>query len=116
MNRSSDPKAVRSIAAWVGGFLAGPLPAAIVLIVDRDDRQSWQFRKSLHAFLFWVTVVAAWLAVVVVDVGFRSGPNAVFFAAWLIAVVSSIVMTIVQCVLIYRKMTTSRGSLSSRNA
>jgi len=92
-----------ALVAWLGGFLAGPLPAAVVMILERHDRDTWHYRRVTEATVFWTILVLAWASVVVVDIGFRSGPNGVFFAGWGLTVALALSATAYSVVRIVRR-------------
>jgi len=91
-----------ALTAWLGGFVAGPLPAAIVLWIEHDSRGAWHVRKAAQAALFWTVLIASWLSVIVVDIGFRSGPNGLFFAGWVLFVLIALSATGYNSVLVMR--------------
>ena len=71
--------------------------------MSRDDRGSWHYRKSVQATRFWTVLLLAWFSIVVIDIGFRSGPNALFYVGWGVFAFLSIFVTAVSVIGIVRR-------------
>jgi hypothetical protein len=69
-------------AAWILGWIGGPLPAVAMLLVTRTPR--WSRRLIGAAAVFWTAMWSVLLALVYLE---ASGEVAAFAVWWVVAVV-----------------------------
>lgn len=78
-----------AVAAWVLGWLGGPLPAMLVLLVTRPERGTFR-RLVTAAVWFWSAVVVAAILLVLVAGRDEVGP---LLVGWGVISVVALVVT-----------------------
>lgn len=85
-------------AAWILGWIGGPLPAAAMLLVT--DTPRWTRRLIRAAAAFWTLVWAVLIGLLFAEV---TGDVPGFAAWWIAAVVVALAATVVAARVAYRR-------------
>jgi hypothetical protein len=85
-------------AAWILGWIGGPLPAVVMLVAT--DTPPWSRQLIRAAAVFWTVMWAVFIGLVVAEV---TGDVSAFAVWWIGAVVVALAATVIAARLAFRR-------------
>ena len=98
-----------AIAAWVGGWLGGPILAIVFLFVESKVVGAWGRGYVRAAAIFWTMLLSLYVGVFAWDLSRTVGgvgywdPSRSFLVVWAFVVVTGVVATTIAVVMAVRR-------------